>query len=1541
VTNNTHTSTPCPACGSELSQDPGSAGLCPGCILELALESPSLMAELEAEGEAPTQTYSPEGFSPGQVLGRRYRIRSLVGRGGMGEVWRATDLKLRVDVALKSLRLALVEDARALETLRQEVRVAREVVSPNVCRVYDLIELDGQELVSMEYIDGITLLDILRMRAPLELSEARDIASQFLAGLEAIHEAGLVHRDVKPENLMMTRSGRVVLMDFGLAKGLTEERTGSISGTPGYMSPEQARGEDLDARADVYAAGVVLAEMVAPGGLRSFEARQRIWRDLQQQPPRLPDSPWAPVLGSAIATQREQRPASAAALARALDEVTLRIAGDDEARPYPGLSAFTEDDAEYFFGRELEIEAMWRRLQRPHLLGLIGPSGAGKSSFLRAGLLPVMPTGWRALVVNPGSEPFSALARALVPELTHDTEALQLLTRRDDDDGLLEAVRRWRHQHAEVLLVFDQFEELFTQNPSEQQARFAELLGRLAVETDSHILLSMRDDFLFHCQRFEALAPLFSEMTPLGPPTGSALRRALVQPALKCGYKFDNEALVDEMIGEVADERGALPLLAFATARLWEHRDRGRGLLTREAYEHIGGVGGALAQHAETTLERIGLDQIPIVRELFRNLVTSQGTRAARDRKDLLSVFEAADGPARRVLDALIDARLLTSYEVSAADDGGEPSQQVEIIHESLLSNWPRLVRWQTQDADSAQLRDQLRQAAQMWIDRGKPDDLLWTGTSLGEYQLWRQRYEGGLSSSEEDFGRAMTERAERSRRRRRLAVAALVTAALLVAAVTGGLWLRSEAEARRAEAAKLLAIAQLQFEADPTEALAYTVASLELADTSEARVFALKILQEVPPALVLDSLGESSRLPAFSGSGRWFAAAGHAADVFVFERGGAGPVRLPDHKASPRGHVEAAWLGDRYLVTGHWTAGRARIWSFPEGRLEREIDFGAPTSWQVGTGHLLAETIENDSASGHEIHRLRKWSLPGGQPEELGTVDATDLGLSQSFFDPGGNGWYYANADGVFYRATPLGQATADRLIAGGSRIAWRPSQPDRIWIQRLGSGDLELWDLAGSRPRRNRALSLPSDHDFPTQTAADSTGRWVATMKQGGSSDGISLWDLDKWPGARTLNLRRQASWYGSIFRFDPTGKWLAASVASWDQDVFWPVIEKTPAIVDGYTSGLIRPLTFTSDSQWLATTWSDRSLRLWPLPGNPERGTPVLLRGETPGLVAALAFDPDGGRLAGTGMGGQLFLFNLDKESFDALEGFSDDHALLLPAAFSPSGSLVAAGTSYGTGIEKTLRVWNLETGGTQVLDLEQTRPREFIDADGGAPDAAYAGGIASLAFQDESTLYSAGLAGAGVIRWDLETAAWERIVEVEPDQHTELWLSQNRQSLLTAVAEGGTGGGGCRDLVVHDLASGVAQKLENFPNCDSDVALVFDPSFSVQVATRADGLLRAGRVGGGEPHLLIGHEGPIDQVAISSDLRWIASTGEDNTLRLWPMPDLDQPPLHALPHTDLLTKLRSLTNLRAVRDGSSSTGWRIEIGPFPGWEEIPGW
>jgi serine/threonine-protein kinase len=213
-------------------------------------------------------------FQPGEILEGRYRVLGLLGRGGMGEVYRADDLRLGQPVALKFLPPTLAQDPVRLAQFHNEVRTARQVSHPNVCRVYDIGEIqngDGpaQLFITMEYVDGEDLAALLRRIGRFPEDKAVEIARQICAGLAAAHDKGILHRDLKPANIMLDSAGRVRLMDFSLASigAVTDIRVG----TPAYMAPEQLQGREVTTRSDIFALGLVLYELFT--GRRVFSAK--------------------------------------------------------------------------------------------------------------------------------------------------------------------------------------------------------------------------------------------------------------------------------------------------------------------------------------------------------------------------------------------------------------------------------------------------------------------------------------------------------------------------------------------------------------------------------------------------------------------------------------------------------------------------------------------------------------------------------------------------------------------------------------------------------------------------------------------------------------------------------------------------------------------------------------------------------------------------------------------------------------------------------------------------------------------------------------------------------------------------------------------------------------------------------------------------------------------------------------------------------------------------------------------------------------------
>jgi HEAT repeat protein/tRNA A-37 threonylcarbamoyl transferase component Bud32 len=326
----------------------------------------------------------------GSVVAGRYHIQTLVGKGGMGAVYRAHDKILDETVALKILLSTVARSPEMGRRFRSEIKLARKVSHRNVCRIHEYGEEGALRYICMEYIEGINLKQAIRARGPLPAEDAYDAASQLARGLEAIHEAGIIHRDLKSANIMRTEQGLIKLMDFGIAKRGGEDATtgvtaaGEIMGTPEYMSPEQARGQKIDFRSDIYALGIVIFEMLtgAPP-FRGPTPLDTFFMHVQDPPPleRVPAS-FVPILRKALAKSPDERFATARGVVAALRQA-------NPAAAERGTGSITGS-----VGEPLS------RPPEPTAAGLTGATG------------PITDAAVRRMQPPPGAPPEAATARA-------------------------------------------------------------------------------------------------------------------------------------------------------------------------------------------------------------------------------------------------------------------------------------------------------------------------------------------------------------------------------------------------------------------------------------------------------------------------------------------------------------------------------------------------------------------------------------------------------------------------------------------------------------------------------------------------------------------------------------------------------------------------------------------------------------------------------------------------------------------------------------------------------------------------------------------------------------------------------------------------------------------------------------------------------------------------------------------------------------------------------------------------------------------------
>ncbi|MGI0486135.1 caspase family protein [Pantanalinema rosaneae CENA516] len=456
--------------------------------------------------------------------------------------------------------------------------------------------------------------------------------------------------------------------------------------------------------------------------------------------------------------------------------------------PYVGLAAFEPSQQDYFFGREQAIRDLLDRLTKARFLAVTGSSGCGKSSLVKAGLLPPLACDRPIATMTPGSEPLETWQKLLQ-----------------------------QHQNSKLplVLLIDQFEELFTlcQDAEKQQAFIQHLVDEVTQpDRRTQVIVTIRSDFLAHCAKFPTVAALINSKEPpqlyLVPELSLAeLQAAIVKPALRHGVTFA-EGLAADIAAEVVDQRGALPLLQYALTKLWDacisenSLDR---LLTREAYEQIGGVNGALRDTANLLYDTSSTTEQPLIRKLMLELVRvndDQSRTRRRVSRDRLEKVVAPTDQLQPILDKLTRNRLIVLDE-----------RAIEVTHEALLTEWTLLDSWIKAEQEQIYLRDQVEACYKDWQERYQrsPDALL-SGALLAaveEKLNWQHLPEA-------EFVRQSIENRERSvkaqlRKQRQFF---LLASAFLMSIVAGTfIYFRQEAiSAQDKQAETLVTLAEFQF---------------------------------------------------------------------------------------------------------------------------------------------------------------------------------------------------------------------------------------------------------------------------------------------------------------------------------------------------------------------------------------------------------------------------------------------------------------------------------------------------------------------------------------------------------------------------------------------------------------------------------------------------------------------------------------------------------------------------------------------------------
>jgi WD40 repeat protein len=942
--------------------------------------------------------------------------------------------------------------------------------------------------------------------------------------------------------------------------------------------------------------------------------------------------------------------------------------------PYVGLRAFEAADHAWFFGRERLVAEMLVRLTEANVMSVVGPSGSGKSSVLRAGLLPALqerrPLGWfaRPVLLTPGQRPTLELVEHVASACKLATDSL-LAEVVENPDRLGDRVRRavvdWPAD-AGLALVVDQLEELFTLcRDDDERRRFLRAVSSVVSANPQRtvVVVGVRADFYGRCATHPELVEILQDHQIVVPAMSEwELRQAIEGPARQAALSLE-VGLADVVLRDLGQEPGSLPLLSHALLATWEHRRA--QLLTIEGYEATGGVRRAIAVTAESVYGEFSDGEQALARGMFLRLTAlGEGTddtrrRVARDELE-------TNGHNANLIDGILDRLARARLVILAMDT-------VEIAHEALISAWPRLQQWLTQDREGLRLHRQLTESAQDWDRHGRNNAVLYQGIRLAAAREWTERHKTELNPLERQFLDASILAAQR--RQRRLVLLATVLTGLSLAAIVVGLvavWQRQQAVQQRQTAIsrQLAAAADLAFARRPVLSMLLSAEAFRTTPTSEARGSVLGQLIRRPGLAAILPHDHRISSVAFSPDRKILAVA--SPDQIANQ---------PELQDKPHGNVILWDVVNRTRIARFDTnSDIVRSIAFsPDGTLLATATESRTILWDVTRRTRLASMNGAAFAFSPKGHRLAVISFDFS-PRKM-------KGLQVSLFDTASRRLVTTAQRQVGFQVHAATFSPDGKLLAFGGEGAVETS--GRVKDPAIG-----LWDVS-----QRRGLSFKSAVGIVNSLAFSPNGKMLA---YGGEDASIVLWSL-----TRRTDIARLKG-HGDVVQglaFSPDGATLAS--ASSDTTIrLWDVRGRSMVTTLRGHNDPVMSVAFSSDGALLASGSGDATAALWdvrPLETDGHRGLKV-------------AYRPDGGQLAEITRDGQdresLIFWNTGRGEKEA--EFDYDLSTTPGAigiSYSPDSSLLAETTDNSIKLWDTTRhrqVATLSGGGGMIVSRPAFSP-----------------------------------------------------------------------------------------------------------------------------------------------------------------------------------------------------------------------------------------